>query len=110
MLLTFFLAVIGWIIFRAESIGQAWEYLQGMMQYETLCVGWRFFTLSKLWPTNMFIVLMIVVEWLQREKKHGLAIQNAKKRKWLRILFYYVLCALIIQYFGAEQTFIYFQF
>ena len=43
MLLTFFLAVIGWIIFRAESIGQAWEYVCGMLQSDTFMACYRFF-------------------------------------------------------------------
>ena len=38
MLLTFFLAVLGWIIFRAESIGMAWEYVCGMCDVSLFAV------------------------------------------------------------------------
>ena len=111
MLLTFFLAVIGWIIFRAGGIGQAWEYVCGMMQFGTLKAFYRFFLPNELlvWPTNLYIILMLVVEWIQRKKGHGLEIIKLSCN-WLRVLVYYILIALIIFNCGEEQTFIYFQF
>lgn len=80
MLLTFFLVVIGWIIFRAESIGQAWEYVCGMMQFGTLKALYRFFLPNSLlvWPTNVYIMLMLVVEWVQRQKSHALKLSASK--------------------------------
>lgn len=112
MLLTFGLVVIGWIIFRAESITQAWEYICGMMQFGTVKAAYRFFLPDSnwIWPTNLYIIIMLVVEWLQRSKQHGLEVLHPEKFKWLRWVFYYVLIVLIIQYAGAEKTFIYFQF
>ena len=109
MLLTFSLVVIGWIIFRAESIGQAWEYVCGMMQSDTIMACYRFFKRPALWPTNLFIIIMLVVEWLQRDKTHGLEMSNIRFG-WLRFIIYYVLIVLILNNIGAEQTFIYFQF
>lgn len=112
ILLTFFLAVFGWIIFRAETMTQAWEYICGMMQFGTLRASYRFFlpNESLVYPTNLYIVAMIVVEWLQRNKQHGLEVLNTSKHKWLRVAFYYALVWMIIQNAGTEQTFIYFQF
>jgi len=109
MLLTFFLAVIGWIIFRAESIGQVWEYMMGMMQWGTLNASYRFFTQSDTWMTSIFIMMMLVVEWLQRRREHGLEISNIKS-SWVRFVIYYAVIFLILNSFGQEQTFIYFQF
>ena len=112
ILLTFMLVAIGWIIFRAETIGQAWDYICGMMQFGTLRASYRFFLPNEyiVYPTNMYIVAMIVVEWLQRNKQHGLEVLNTSKHKWLRVIFYYALVWMIIQNAGTEQTFIYFQF
>ena len=112
ILLTFMLAVFGWIIFRAETITQAWDYICGMMQFGTLRASYRFFLPSEyfVYPTNLYIVAMIVVEWLQRNKQHGLEVLNTNKHKWLRVIFYYALVWMIIQNAGTEQTFIYFQF
>ena len=112
ILVTFGLAVLGWIIFRAETITQAWDYICGMMQFGTLRASYRFFLPNEyiVYPTNLYIIVMIVVEWLQRNKQHGLEVLNAGKYKWIRIAFYYVLVWMIIQNAGTEQTFIYFQF
>ncbi len=108
MLLTFFLAVIGWIIFRAESIGMAWEYFRGMMQFGTLRSSYRFFILPEMWPTNLFIVIMLVVEWIQRDKELGFAIGN-----WhfvVRWLMYSIVVSLIVFEGGQSVPFVYFQF
>ena len=112
ILLTFMLAVFGWIIFRAETITQAWEYVCGMMQFGTLRASYRFFLPNEyvVYPTNLYIIAMIVVEWLQRNKQHGLEVLNTSKNKWLRVISYYALVWMIIQNAGTEQTFIYFQF
>jgi len=112
ILVTFGLAVLGWIIFRAETITQAWDYICGMMQFGTLRASYRFFLPNEyiVYPTNLYIIVMIVIEWIQRNKQHGLEVLNASKYKWIRIAFYYVLVWMIIQNAGTEQTFIYFQF
>lgn len=112
ILVTFGLAVLGWIIFRAETITQAWDYICGMMQFGTLRASYRFFLPNEyiVYPTNLYIIMMVVVEWLQRNKQHGLEVMNTSKYKWIRIAFYYVLVWMIIQNAGTEQTFIYFQF
>ena len=113
MLVTFFIVCIGLVLFRAESIGQAWEYICGMSQSDTIMACYRFFKRPALWPTNLFIVIMLVVEWLQREKEHGLAgfnkllkIQNEK----VMAIIYALILVLIILYGGQLTSFIYFQF
>lgn len=108
MLLTFFLAVFGWIIFRAESIGMAWEYFLGMIQFGTLRASYRFFILPDMWPTNLFVVLMLVVEWLQRGKTHGLSIENYNKV--FRWVLYCVIVLIIVFIGGQPAPFVYFQF
>ena len=112
IIFTFALVVIGWIIFRAETITQAWEYICGMLQFGTLRASYRFFLPNEnlVWPTNLYIILMIVVEWIQRNKQHGLEVIDARKYKWLSIVFYYILILFIISNAGTEQTCIYFQF
>ncbi len=108
MLLTFVLVVIGWIIFRAESITQAWEYLGGMWQWGTLKASYRFFTQSDVATTGWLIVLMLVVEWVQRNRLHGLfRLPINTPIRWG----IYVLVALItLLSIEQAQTFIYFQF
>ncbi len=110
MLLTFFLAVMGWIIFRSSGMPTTLGYFKGMLQFGTLRASYRFFTLPEMWPTNLFVILMLVVEWLQRGKEHGMAIDDIK-HGWLRIVIYYAIIVLIFLFSGeSPETFIYFQF
>ena len=107
MLLTFFLALMGLVIFRAESIGQAWGYFCGLLQWRTLRASYGFFT--RLWPTNLFVILMLVVEWLHRDKEHGLEISRFKPVT--RYVIVIVLIELILFFMPTSpEQFIYFQF
>ena len=105
MLLTFLFAVIGWIIFRADSIGQAWEYFQGICSKSLFArpeiSGYNSLLLS--------IVVMIVVEWLQRDRQFCLDLSFVKKW-YLRWPVYLVLLLVIFAFGGHTVNFIYFQF
>ena len=110
MLLTFFLAVFGWIVFRAESIGQAWEYVCGIIDKSL-------FTLPGLnmvyYLYILFVLLMLVVEWLQRGKSHGLQFDSVGRKglKWALYVFLFVLIEFYyLKSIGHPVHFIYFQF
>ena len=107
MLLTFFLAVFGWIIFRAESIGMAWEYVCGMINASVFTIP-----IKKKLALNIVVsaVLMFVVEWLQRDKAHGLKMGYGEKNSWIKIVLYYAILFVIWFFSGESETFIYFQF
>ena len=109
IMLTLFLVVVGLILFRADSIPQAWDYVCGMMQLGTLKASYRFFTELGI-GINISIIVMMLVEWLQRTRSHGLEIPNNIKVYW-RCLIYYCIIFYILIYgrFGANE-FIYFQF
>lgn len=109
ILLTFALVTLGWIIFRAPSIADAWEYICGMMQLGTIHSIHRFFTQEGLTPVNWTILAMIAIEWYNRVQKHCFDVRVIK-HGWLRIIVYYVLILIIWRYSAGEQTFIYFQF
>ena len=113
MFVTFFIVCIGLVLFRAESIGQAWEYFIGMVQFGTLRSSYRFFIQPNMWPTNLFIVIMLVVEWLQRGKEHGLSgfdRLTLLKNEYVRVAMYSMLLIFIILFGVKHTTFIYFQF
>ncbi|KAA6318887.1 Peptidoglycan O-acetyltransferase [termite gut metagenome] len=106
MLLTFFLVVIGWVIFRAESIGQAWDYLYRMFSsLFTLPNQNRKLVLVAL----IYSIILLTVEWFQKNKQHALQIDNVKYRamRW-------GICLLVALYIitnaGSQAEFIYFQF
>ena len=110
ILCTFLLVVLGWIIFRAETITQAWEYICGMFQFGTLRASYRFFIQHGIRTITWSCMLMLFIEWIQRNKQHGLEVTDAHKYKWLRVVFYYILILFVISNAGTEHTFIYFQF
>lgn len=108
MLLTFLLVLIGWIIFRAENIGQAWDYLGRICSRSLLEVE---FPYGK--RVLLYILFLLVVEWLRRGKQHALQsldrvplLRNPLAR-WMVYLF---LGIVILFFAGKEETFIYFQF
>lgn len=110
MLLVFLLSMVGWILFRAPSMADAWHYLCGMMQFGTLRAGYRFFLPNELlvYPTNVLIIIMLVVEWIQRKKQHGL--QMNIKQWYIRYPIYLAIIGMILYYSNSASTFIYFQF
>ena len=105
--LTFFLAVIGWIIFRAESMTQAVDYLTAMASN-------RFFDASMIYGRVYLLLglLLLVIEWLQRDKQHALQLPNNYlfRHKAVRYLLYIFIVILCLTFYGESQTFIYFQF
>lgn len=113
MFLTFFLVVIGWIFFRAETISQATEYISRIFSFSPdyfistsligLIGGLSGFTLLF---AMLSILLLLFMEWIHRNKKHGLEI-TGRKGRWI---IYIALCVLIYIGKGGSSAFIYFQF
>ena len=107
IVLTFSLIVIGWIIFRAETMTQAFEYL-------TAIVTNKFIDFSMLHGKRHLCLglLLLVIEWLQRNKQHALQFSPTTpfRHRLVRWGVYYFIIFLIVMYSGSSQTFIYFQF
>jgi len=109
ILVTFGLTVFAWIFFRSESIGAAFAYIDRMTTLST------FGTIQLLSPkiqmlyTILLILLLIMQEWRNRDKKYGLILEG--KSRLYRWLTYIGISLLIITfgYFGKNE-FIYFQF
>ncbi len=113
--LTFTLAVLGWIIFRAPHMPTLLHYLEGMLQWGTLRASYRFFILNfnLVYPTNVFIIIMLVCEWLSRDKEHTLQnLQNIRifRSRMVRAILYGVFFFVILALRGGAVDFIYFQF
>ena len=105
MLLTFFLAVVGWIIFRAESIGQAWEYVCGMCNASIINMPMMYVGTKK---SLMLATVMLVLEWLTRRKEHALQ-YSRRFPSWAAWIFSMLMVLLMLEYAGNSQSFIYFQ-
>ena len=100
VLLTFVLVTIGWIIFRAPTVTDAWGYIS------TMCTnGWTipFLTDYTLWVAIAMIGVMLGFEWHYRNTDSVPMPRNI----WIS----YILLALICFFAGHHTTdFIYFQF
>jgi hypothetical protein len=107
MLSTFFLAVIGWIIFRSENITQCYEYMSRMLAFHAGSAPYGMKAL-------LFCLIMIVFEWFNRTREYPFQVINwgILKYRPIRILFYYCVIMMLFWTFGSTQQvdFIYFQF
>jgi alginate O-acetyltransferase complex protein AlgI len=102
---TFFLTLIAWVFFRADSVTGALGYLQRMFSKSLL-------TIPQVRPISILVLLIIfiVIEWLQRDKQHALQIEGIKLPRVLRWGIYYATILIISLFGGTQQEFIYFQF
>ena len=106
ILVTFGLAVLGWIIFRAPGMPSLFHYLQGLCDVSLFSIPQGGST--KRIPLIICIVVMLIIEWFQRNKQHGLEMNI---NKWyIRYAIYIIIVAAIIYFFADAVTFIYFQF
>ena len=110
MTTTFFLTVIAWIFFRADSIGHAFAYLLRMFKYSSADI-FDFISLHGLWYILVCILIFLGIEWYGRSESFGIKRLFLKTNHPTRILLYY-LVIFSIMYIGnfKENTFIYFQF
>ena len=105
MLLTFALVTLGMIIFRAENVGQAWEYFCGMLNMSL-------FTLPEAKGESTLVINVLVLlfaEWIQREKLHALELSKITNG-FVRWTIYFSVLFLLFAFGGHATNFIYFQF
>ena len=103
---TFFLVVIGWIFFRADSMTIAVNYLMNMFNGSLFTIPQYMIGLKK---TLLCIGFMIIVEWIGREKAFALEIGNIKFTA-VRWVIYVAIITIILEFRASSQSFIYFQF
>ena len=112
ILLTFMLAVVGWIIFRAETISGAWDYICGICDASIFAkpvwLGkWQLLTAC------LAILLMLVIEWFGKNREfalHNLQEIYIFRNRWVRISAYGICLFLVLALRGGSVDFIYFQF
>lgn len=103
--ITFFITVIAWVFFRADSIQDAFSYINQIFSES-------FLSLPQIRPWYLLFVisLFVLIEWFQRGNPHALYFDNSKTPKYVRIIGYYSILLLIFFFGGTQQEFIYFQF
>ncbi len=103
--ITFSLALLAWIFFRAENIGHALTFIGDIFSSSL-------FAVPELLPKTTLVLLafFIAIEWLGREGEYALANIVVRWKKPARWALYYFLILIIFTFSGSEQEFIYFQF
>lgn len=106
---TFIVSMLGSIIFRSKDITQAWNYFSIIFSKSIFEINLSAIHNKK---TIIFIIILIITEWLQRRKQYTLQFDsvNAKPKKILVWFVYYCLLFFIYFFGGKSQIFIYFQF
>lgn len=111
---TFFLTLIAWIFFRAESVADAISYISRMLgsigDITALIQTFDFLSIKVGTGRLMLLLIFLMIEWLGREDKYAIEKIGTNWRLSYRWAFYYVIIADIILYPGEQQEFIYFQF
>lgn len=101
---TFIFTLIAWIFFRSETIQDAFYYLAGMFSLSL-------FNIPHIHRSFLpFILVFLLVEWIQRHKDHPLQIDKAPVA--IKFAAYASISVLIVLYHvqDVDIEFIYFQF
>lgn len=104
--MTFFLVMLGWVLFRSDSMADALSYLVRMFtQFQ--------FGLPQHGKRLVFLVIfMCLAEWLQRDRAHVLQLERFSFFRYavFRYILYYTLIMVIFNCSAEKADFIYFQF
>lgn len=103
LVVTFIAVTIGWVFFRAPTIGEAFAFLENCI----VPAGTETFGFCG--TPFLFIGMMLVVEWIQRRGTHGLYRVFPFPRPVLWVL-YGLFLFFIFQNDGMQENFIYFKF
>ncbi len=102
---TFLIVLLGWILFRALTVADAWNYITGMF------TRWGTHTPVEGKETFIWIILLFVAEWLSRHRESPLCFagNGLMRYRAARWTVYWLVCVIILLFFRI-QSFIYFQF
>ncbi len=105
MVTTFIIIMIGWVVFRSESLIDAINYLKLLFSFN-FEGGFQYLLIRRYTPELMILIFgFILFEWNSREKEHPFF------GKWRIIKLIIILLGLIVLgAFANSSEFIYFQF
>lgn len=108
MLVTFAIVCVGLILFRADSVSLAWGYFCNIFSKSLISVPWLMNQHYYL-PVLLSIVVLFIVEWIQRDKEHAFDLSGIKSHV-LKFGIYYLMLVALFWFGGHAESFIYFQF
>jgi D-alanyl-lipoteichoic acid acyltransferase DltB (MBOAT superfamily) len=112
MFTTFWLIASTYIFFRADDILHSKQYFVSLFLNWNISRTINFISDNTkiLFYSGLFAVIMLIFEWINRDKPHGLFFEKAHSLNIVRWTVYYIIIILIIKLGGNQETFIYFQF
>ena len=106
---TFILVVFGWVLFRAETIAEAGQYIAGMLDVKSLGVpNINPKRLLVILECMIAIVVMLTIEY--RRRGQDVVLNFHSRVKALNWAGYLAIAVWAWMFFAVGQTFIYFQF
>jgi D-alanyl-lipoteichoic acid acyltransferase DltB (MBOAT superfamily) len=108
MIGVFLLFTFGTVIFRANNLGQAFEYLGGLFSPSILS---RISIINHdVGVTILFTIIMFIIEWFQKDREYGMDL-SGMNNGLLRWGIYFTTMFIICAFMQTDQSpFIYFQF
>ena len=109
MLVTFMLINFGWVLFRAPDWATFCDFTSRLFSPSLFTAHGLTMKMAQM---LLWCAVLLLVEWLQRERQHVLQIDGCRlfSTQVSRLALYAVLVFLIFYFAGQVQTFIYFQF
>lgn len=109
IIVTFLLSLLAWVFFRSENMSQAFGYLVGIFTNGIQSPSKDLLADPGSLTSGFGAILtLIVIEWIQRRRRHGLEVNAIPL--FLRWSTYLIFSLVVVNYFNKETAFIYFQF
>lgn len=109
IVITFSFTVFAWIFFRADSLGDAVNYVRRIFSRSLFTIP-TFEGIAGAILILVMVLFCMIVEWMGREKQFAIQHLNERWSKPMRYAFYYLIVMSLFFLSGKQQEFIYFQF
>ncbi len=106
---TFILVVIGWILFRSDTVTDSYNYMNGILNLSLFSKPIIRNNLSFI-SGCLGVFILLLFEWSNRSKEFGLDFSLSGTSTIFRYCIYLGIALIILYFGGISQSFIYFQF
>lgn len=110
VLITFTVVMLTFIVFRSESIEQAYHYYLNLFSLSIFNKPSLPSGMINTLTTFIFIFVMLIIEWVGKERDYAIANLELNWPLPVRWVTYYSIFFAIVYFAGSEQKFIYVQF
>ncbi|MFH1119578.1 MAG: MBOAT family O-acyltransferase [Bacteroidota bacterium] len=105
----FLMAMVGFVIFRADNISEAFSFYGKLVSLSVFSLPVISNKLGAI-VTFLFIIALFIIEWLGKSQEYAIADIGSRFSKPVRWGIYYMLIVTIFFFAATGKEFIYFQF